>query len=477
MKPYDIVVIGAGSGGLTAAVTAAGFGKRVLLVDKDRPGGECTWSGCIPSKALISEAKTVHAVRSRVPEYVHDSKTALEYVRGIREKIYAHETPEVLKKSGIDYLKGEARFKDSRILQVGRAEVAGRKYIVSTGSSPFIPDIEGLDGVSFLTNESVFELERLPESLIVLGGGAIGVELAQAAARLGTAVQVVEMMPVLVPREETAFSVALQERLTAEGVTLHLGARATRVAGEGGGISLAIWKGDGPQVVAADALLVSIGRKPNVSGLGLEEAGVRFTPKGIDVNACLQTSRPHIYAIGDVAGPYQFSHMANVQGIRAVQNAVLPFKRKIRYDHVAWVTFTQPELARAGMTEAEARARHGDGIRVYEYDFNLLDRAVTGGETMERMKVVLDRKGKTLGVSILADRAGELIGEAQLLKSVGLNFAKLGSVIHPYPTYGEVFSKIGKRVMVDNLLGHPLVRLFRRRGSRKTSHEGKGDDV
>jgi len=462
MKQYDIVVIGAGSGGLTAAATAVGFGKRVLLVDKERPGGECTWSGCIPSKALINEAKTVHAVRGRVPDFLYDSKVALYYVRRVREKIYAHETPEILERSGIDYLKGGACFKDPGTLRVGPVEVEGKKYIISTGSSPFVPDIEGLEGVPFLTNESIFELERLPESLIILGGGPIGVELAQAASRLGAAVQVVEMMPVPVFREEKDFSVVLQDRLAAEGVILHLGARATRIGRRENGAFLTFEREETEQTIVADALLVAIGRKPNLEGLGLEKAGVRFTPKGIEVNPYLQTSRAHIYAIGDVTGPYQFSHMANAQGIRAVQNAILPFKRKIRYDHVAWVTFTQPELARAGMTEAEARAVYGDGIRVYEYDFNLLDRAVTEGETVERMKVILDRRGKLLGISILADRAGELIGEAQLLKSVGLNFAKLGAVIHPYPTYSEVFSKIGKRVMVDNLLGNPLVRMFRK---------------
>jgi pyruvate/2-oxoglutarate dehydrogenase complex dihydrolipoamide dehydrogenase (E3) component len=463
MKTYDIVVGGAGAGGLTAAATAAGFGKKVLLIDKKRPGGECTWSGCIPSKALIHEAKAVHGVKSRVPGYEYDSKVAMDHVRAVREKIYAHETPEALSRSGIEYLNGEAVFKDAWTLKVGKETIQGKRYIISTGSSPFIPDIPGLESVSYLTNESIFELERLPKRLIVLGGGPIGVELAQAANRLGSSVQVVEMMPVLVFREEKTLSIALQDRLVAEGVALHLGARGTRVTGGGEGVCLALDFNGEEKVITAESLMVAIGRKPNLEGLGLKAAGVTANPKGIEVNSYLQTSQPHIYAIGDVVGPYQFSHMANAQGIRAVQNAIFPFKRKIRYDHVAWVTFTEPELARAGMTEAEAREVYGDRIRVYAYDFNELDRAVTGGDTDERMKVILDKKGKVLGVSILAERAGELIGEVQLAKSVGLNFARLGSVIHPYPTYGEVFSKIGKRVMVDNLVNNPLVKLFRQK--------------
>lgn len=462
MKTYDIVVIGAGAGGLTAAATAAGFGKKVLLVDKKRPGGECTWSGCVPSKALIHEAKTVYDIQRRVPGYIYDSRTALEGVRAVREKIYAHETPEALSASGIEYLEGQAVFRDSRILQVGDEEIRGKKYIIATGSSPLVPDIEGLSDVPFLTNETVFELERLPESLIVLGGGGIGVEIAQAANRLGTVVQVVEMMPSLVFREEAVFAAAIENRLCEEGVTLHPGTRAVRVAGTPEGVNLTVEKDGREDVIVAAAILVAVGRKPNLEGLGLERAGIQFSDKGIRVNSYLQTRQPHIYAVGDVVGPHRFSHMANVQGIAAVRNAILPFKRKVRYDHVAWVTFTEPELARSGMTEAEARVAHGDRVRIYEYDFNELDRAVTTGNTMERIKFVLDRQGKLLGVSILANRAGELVGEAQVLKTAGLNVARMGSVIHPYPTYSEVFAKIGKRVMVDNLMRNPLIRVFRR---------------
>ncbi len=462
MDIYDVVIIGAGSGGITAAVTAAGFGKKVLLIDKNRPGGECTWSGCVPSKALIHEAKKVFTVRNEVKEYSYDSKKALDHVHAVRETIYAHETPEALSQSGIEYLNGEARFKDSTTLLAGGREIRGKKFIISTGSSPFVPPIDGLDSVSFLTNENIFELERLPQSLIILGGGPIGLELAQAAGRLGTAVQLVEMMPVLIFREELEFSLAIQKRLIEEGVKIHLGAKATHISRSGDKIALTYERDGEDHSIEADSLLVAIGRKPNLDGLELDKAGIKYNRKGIEVNSRLQTSRPHIYAIGDVVGPYQFSHMANVQGILAVQNAILPIKRKIQYDHVAWVTFTEPEIARAGMTEGEAREAYGDSVRIYDYDFNNLDRAMTGGETIEKMKVILNRKGKVLGISVFADRAGELIGEAQLLKSRGINFAKMGSVIHPYPTYSEVFSKIGKRVMVDNILNHPLVKLFRK---------------
>jgi pyruvate/2-oxoglutarate dehydrogenase complex dihydrolipoamide dehydrogenase (E3) component len=238
MDIYDVVVMGAGSGGITAAVTAAGFGKKVLLIDKNKPGGECTWSGCVPSKALIHEANKVHIVRNAVKEYSYDSKSALDHVHAVRENIYSHETPEALSKSGIEYLQGEASFKDSQTLVVGEREIKGKKYIISTGSSPFIPPIEGLDSVPYLTNESIFELERLPQSLIILGGGSIGVELAQAINRLGCDVQLVEMMPVLISREEKEFSIAIQNRLAEEGVTLYLGAKANYVSRSKGKIIL-----------------------------------------------------------------------------------------------------------------------------------------------------------------------------------------------------------------------------------------------
>ena len=397
MKRYDIVVIGAGSGGITAAVTAAGFGKKVLLIDKNKPGGECTWSGCVPSKALIHEASKIHTVRKMVKDFSYDSKEAMDHVHKVRETIYSHETPEELSKSGIDFLQGKACFKDPDTVMVGDEEIRGKRFILSTGSSPFIPSIAGLDTLSFLTNESFFELERLPESLIILGGGPIGIELAQAASRLGCRVEVVEMMPTLMFREEPEFSEAIGRQLTQEGVTLHLGSKAIRATRQRDKVALVVEKEGAEQILESDSLLVAIGRKPNIEGLGLENAGIEYGKKGIEVNSFLKTSQSHIYAIGDVTGPYQFSHMANVQGILATQNAMFPWKRKIKYDHVAWVTFTAPEIARAGMTEAEARESRGDKIRVYAYDFNQLDRAMTGGDTNEKMKVILDLKGKNTG--------------------------------------------------------------------------------
>lgn len=460
---YDIAVIGAGSGGLTAAMTAQGFGKKTLLIEKDRPGGECTWSGCIPSKALIHEAERVHTANKLIPDFGYDTKIALEEVNRVRNRVYSHETPEQLESFGIVYKKGMTSFLNSKTLSVEGEEIQAKKIIISTGSSPFIPPIEGLEQTTFHTNETFFNQTHLPKSLLILGGGPIGVEMAQAVSRLGCKVTLVEMMDIPLFREEREYAESVRDILKSEGVQFLLGAKATRVEENNSKIRLYYSQDNQEWQIEADSLLVSIGRKANTEGLELDKAGIQYTPKGIIVNPYLQTSQKNIYAIGDVVGPYQFSHMANAQGIRAVQNAILPIKRKLSYKDISWVTFTSPELARIGITEEEARQKHGSSIRIYEYDFNRLDRAMTRGETKEKIKVILNKKGYLLGASILGYRAGEMLGELQLLKTRNINFSQMAKVVHPYPTYNDVFSKIGKQVMVDNLMLNPFIRLLRRK--------------
>jgi pyruvate/2-oxoglutarate dehydrogenase complex dihydrolipoamide dehydrogenase (E3) component len=456
------LVIGAGSGGITAAVTAAGFGKQVIMVDRNRPGGECTWYGCVPSKALIHQARLSHVAAGQVPGFVPDRKAAMTHVHEVRNRVYEHETPEALQKMGIRFIRGEASFVDPKTVRVGDQEIRAKKIIIATGSSAFVPPIEGIGDLPYLTNETVFELNELPPSMIVLGGGPIGLELSQAMARLGVRVHLVEMMDRIMPREEASLTAPLADKLAAEGVEIHTGTRAVRAEAAGEGVRLSCELSGGASLtLEASAILAAVGRRPNIDNLNLEAAGIRYTPKGIAVDRRMRTSARHIYAVGDVAGPWLFSHMANVQGIQAVQNALLPISRPVSPEVPVWVTFTEPELARAGLSEEEARQRHGSGVRIYEFDFNDLDRARTAGESIEKMKLALDRRGRVLGASILADRAGEMIGEIQVIRKLKANFGKLAGIVHPYPTYGEVFQKIGKKVLIDNLLGHPLVKLFR----------------
>jgi pyruvate/2-oxoglutarate dehydrogenase complex dihydrolipoamide dehydrogenase (E3) component len=462
MKAYDLIVIGAGASGLTAAYTALGFGKKVLLIEEHKPGGECTWSGCVPSKALINEAKKFNQVKEYMSLDGIDTKKVMRHIKSVREAIYKHEDPSTLKKDGIDFIKGQARFKDEKTITVDGIGIKAEKIIIATGSSPFIPKIQGLSETPYLTNETIFELEVLPKSIVVLGGGAIGVELAQALNRLGVTVHLIEMMPSILSKEEPDLVKRLEAHLIREGVWLHTASKAVKVESIEKGIALTYEKDDKAQMVKAEALLVAIGRQPNTKGLNLETVGITYDKKGITIDAYLRTSQKHIYAVGDVVGPYQFSHMANVQGILAVKNAFLPIKSKITYEHVAWVTFTDPELARAGMTEKEARDQFGDHVLVYEYDFNNLDRTQTKGTSIESIKLILDRKFKVLGATILSERGGEMIGEIQVLKTLGQPLTKMADIIHPYPTYSEVFVKLGKKAQVDRLLAMPIVKIFRK---------------
>lgn len=460
----DFLVIGAGSGGITAAVTAAGFGKKVLLVDKNLPGGECTWSGCVPSKALIHQAHVSHIASQQVPGFEPDTRKAMAHVHDVRKTVYSHESPEALAEMNIEFLQGHARFIDPHTVEVGEKRIQASRIIVASGSSAFIPPVKGLTGLPYLTNENMFELEDLPDSMIVLGGGPIGIELAQALNRLGVRVELVEMAERILPREEAEFALPLSGKLESEGLKVHAGTRAVSAEQSSSGVRLTCQNAANEELILeAERILVAVGRTANVEHLNLEAARVEYTPKGISVNRKMQTSQKHIYAIGDVVGPWLFSHMANTQGIQAVQNAILPWKRNVSSETPVWVTYTEPELARAGMSEDEARKTHGNSIRMYHFDMNDLDRTRTGGPSIERVKLILDRRGRILGASILADRAGEMIGEIQVIRKLKANFGKLAGIVHPYPSYSEVFQKIGKRVVVDNLLNHPLVRLFRKK--------------
>jgi pyruvate/2-oxoglutarate dehydrogenase complex dihydrolipoamide dehydrogenase (E3) component len=291
-------------------------------------------------------------------------------------------------------------------------------------------------------------------------------ELAQAMNRLGVSVTVGEMMPEILSREEPEFSALIRQRLDAEGVRFELGTKAVGVEKTDTGVRLLTEKGSESLALDAENVMVAIGRSPNVKGMGLKDIGVDVD-KGIVVNQHMQSSVKNIYACGDVAGPYLLSHMANFQGKIAAMNAILPINRSVDYSHVAWVTFTDPEFARAGMTEQEARELHGDSIRVYRYDFAKLDRAKTKAGDIGLIKLITSSRGKVLGAHIIGERAGELIAEVQVLKTLNLNFGKLQKVIHPYPTYADSLRQLSQQVFLDNIFKHPVVSFLRNFGKRK----------
>ena len=465
---YDLVILGGGGAGITAAMLGNGLGKRIALIDKKRFGGECTWSGCVPSKSLLHAAKIVtitqHLDRyglSGTGQIAITNESVMSAIRQTVQAVYDQEKPETFERLGIKAIENaSARFSDPHTVEVNGKSIRARKFLLSTGSSPLVPPIEGLSQVPYFTNETIFSLKTLPRSITVLGGGPIGIELASAMNRLGVAVSVVEMSPVILAREDAELSTLLSELLAREGVRLITGARV--LSAENPATPTVVYEKDGKQEkLSSDALLVAVGRKPNTEGLGLEDIGVVFDRRGISVNRYLRTSVKNIYAAGDVVGPYQFSHIANYQAIIAASNALLPIKKSVNYDAVPWCTFTDPELARSGLTEAEARARFGSKIRVYRAEYSRLDRARTDRAIQGLAKFVCSKKGALLGIHILGERAGEVMHEAHAARALGIPLYRLNSVIHTYPTYSELVHKAARAAYIDRIQANPIVRLLK----------------
>jgi len=475
---HDLIVIGGGAGGLVASKFAAGVGKKVALIEKGKLGGECTLSGCIPSKTLIKSAKMLHQM-SRLQATgltlkgpcTVSTEGVMEHVRSVIEDVARGHGPERLEGLGIKVIFGEPRFIDNHRVRVNGRTVSARNFVLCTGSSPFVPPIEGIDAVPYLTNQDLFSLNDLPRSMIVLGAGPIGVEIAQALAYLGVAVTVVEQAEQLLVREDGDLAELLASRLSGEGVDLRMKTRAVRLEERAGSVALTVEERPGKQdVLVASAILVAVGRKANVDGLGLEAAGVSHSTKSITTDGRLRTTQGNIYACGDVTGPYQFSHMAEYQARIATRNALFPLKTTADYRHYAWCTFTDPEFAHAGLTEGEARQAFGEKIKVFKWYYGDTDRARTETEPFGMGKFVCDGSYRLLGAHILGQGAGDLIHEAQIIKTLGIPFPKLDSIIHVYPTLSDVVRQPAKMSRIDRLRGNLFVRalgslLSRRSGS------------
>jgi pyruvate/2-oxoglutarate dehydrogenase complex dihydrolipoamide dehydrogenase (E3) component len=429
-ETYDLIIIGGGSAGLTAAGFAVQLGARVALVEKHRIGGDCTWSGCVPSKALLKAARVAHQMRTAdrygLPpiEPKVDFKAVMAQVRAVIADVYQYETPEALRADGIDVFLDAARFLNPHTLVAGEATLTARHFLIATGAHPFIPPIAGLDSVDYLTYESIWDLEALPEHLLVVGAGPVGCEMAQAFRRLGASVTLFVSRDRVLPRDELAASRVLGEVFAAEGIELHFNSRAERA-----------WQGDdGIHLVAGgvesvgDALLVAAGRRPNVDGLGLQQAGVDYSAKGIPVDDHLRTSQRHIYAAGDCIGSYQYTHYAGWQAFMAARNALLPGSSKGVTDRVPWATFTDPEVAHIGWTVEQAREEFGDDVMTCEWPMEHVDRAQTERETAGFIKLVHRKDGTLRGATIVAGRAGEMIHEWIVALEHGLKVGDLASM-------------------------------------------------
>jgi len=433
---YDLIIIGAGSGGLTAARFAATLGARVALVEKGRVGGDCTWTGCVPSKALLKAARAAQDVRTAAHFGISASAPVVDmariraYVQETVARVYKLETPDILEREGIEVVEGEARFADATTIRVGERTLGGRNFLLTTGAHPIIPDLPGLSETPFLTYETLFENDRLPDRLLVLGAGPVGLEMAQAYRRLGAQVSVIG--DTLLPKDEPEARAVLRKVLEREGMRFVTG-RADRVSCAGRIITAQV----GKQRVEGDMLLAAVGRAPNVEGLDLDKAGVMFSPDGIPVNEHLQTNVKHIYAAGDCTGGMQFTHFAGWQAFQAARNALLVGSARGFSEVVPWCTFTDPEVAHVGLTAAEARAKHGDAVKILYRDASQNDRAVCENDLDGFIKIVHLSDGQILGATIVAARAGEMITECALALQHNLKIGDIASTIHAYPTYSS----------------------------------------
>ena len=466
---YDCVVIGGGSAGLTAAKLVHGFGKKVVIIEKNKLGGECTWTGCVPSKALIKVAQIAHDARmgekfGLTGSSSYTTERVMEHVQKIIQNVYTTHTPEEIARVGIPTLFGSPELLDAHSLRLNGKKITFKKMILASGSSAFVPPIEGLGSVDFLTNESLFNLKKIPSSMIILGGGAIGVEMASAFNRLGCKVTIIEMQQRILSKEDMELVEEVTSALRKEGVTILVGMRATRVERVDEKVVVHYADAQGAQQsVDAQKLLVAVGRRPNVQGLALEKAGVKIAKHGVVVDRTLRTTAKNIYAAGDIVGPYLFSHTAWYQAVVAGQNACIPlFKKKVDYDHVVWVTFTAPELATAGMTEEAARARYGDTIRVYRHSYADIDRGRVDMVEHGLAKFICNKKGRLLGAHIVGPCAGEIMQEVQLAKQLGMSFVKFAQIMHAYPTYSEVVWWAAKKAYVEKLEQNVFVRLAKK---------------
>jgi len=467
---FDIVVIGGGAGGLFAATGANGLGAKTCIVEKTRLGGDGTWFGCMPSKTLLKSAAVADCLKKSaqfglgLPDnFAVDTSKVMSHVKDVVNEIATHHPAEVFEQKGIKVVFGPPEFVDEHTVKVSDVTITASKFIICTGSHPVIPPISGLDTVDCLTNENVFDLETLPRDLIVLGAGPIGVELSQAFDRLGVRIWLVEMMDRILPREDEEMAQVLSEKLKEEGIQILTGKKATRFARRNGRVyAILEGKDSAKEEISAENVLVAVGRAPNVEGLCLEKAGVEYAKTGIKVSAYLQTTNKSIFACGDVVGPYFFSHVAAYQAGVAVRNAL--FNRlawqKVDYSNVAWATFTDPELARLGLTEEEAREQHQD-IRVYKTDYANADRAVTDRHKEGLIKVVLDKKRRLLGAHVVGAQAGEIIQGFIIAKANKIPLAKLSGALYIYPTLSELVKKTGGKAFVEKA-DNPLVKLVLR---------------
>ena len=453
MKKHDVIVIGMGPAGMAISAMGAAMGLKVLGVEKHKVGGECLNCGCIPSKALLKAAEALHGARNLEPYGLHGELKLREAnpMEVVRRKVHAINDKKLMKAfERVELVSGEASFEDPRTVRVGEELYTAKKIFIATGTKPFIPPIPGLNSVpGILTNTNMFEIEALPESLTIIGGGAIGTEMAQAFSRLGTKVTVIHMDPHLVPLGDEEAGALLQSLFEKEGITVRNGARIDRVAYENGKIFVFA----GEEVFTSERLLVAAGRSPVLKPLDLEKAGVAYTKKGIAVDDYMRTNVKNIYAVGDCNGQVLLSHAAMHQGMLALMHALSPFElgmlRRSRY-YVPWGVFTDPEVAQVGLTEKQAREK-GISFEVVKKEFRSYGRTVADGHPEGFIKVILGKRGKILGATVVGESASELIQEWTLALQYKKNMFRIMMTQHAFPSVSMINKMVAEQWMMGKM--------------------------
>jgi pyruvate/2-oxoglutarate dehydrogenase complex dihydrolipoamide dehydrogenase (E3) component len=447
---YDIGVIGGGAAGLTVTAGAAQAGAKTILIEKEKNlGGDCLHYGCVPSKTLIRTAHVYHLMRNSrkfglpgVDLPPVEFREVAKRIQSVIDTIQQHDSEERFCKLGAKVQFGEPTFVDEHSIKLYGKSVSAKNWVLSTGSSPAAPPIEGLDETPYLTNKDIFSLDTLPKSLIVLGGGPIGIEMAQAFCRLGSKVTVIQRSSQILSKEDKDMANMVMEILQSEGVRFHLNSSILRVNDLGDEREVTIKNGSNTIItLKGEKILVALGRVANVEGLGLEGLGIEFNSRGIQVDKRLRTKHKHIYAAGDVTGQYQFTHAAGYEGGVVFTNAIFHLPRKVDYTFLPWCTYTDPELASIGMNEKEAEAA-GAEYSVWTEEFKDNDRSLAEGERVGKIKMILDGKDKPLGVQILGPHAGELLSEWVAVLNGKMKLSSLASAVHPYPTLGEINKRV-----------------------------------
>jgi len=447
MEHFDVVVIGGGTAGLVTASGCARLGRKVAMIEREKLGGDCLWTGCVPSKALLASAKTAHHMRTaddfgiEPVEPTIDRANVWKRIHAVQQEIaQTDDNPKRFEEMGVEFVYGHAKLVDEHTVQVGDRTLETRYVLLCTGSRPVVPPIEGLQEVGFVTSENIFELDEIPASFVNIGGGPICVEMTQGFTRLGIPTTLLQKGPRILPRDEPALVDKLVDVLRTEGVDLRFNVETKKVTVENGKKVVHGTEDGNPATWSADELLVGVGRVPNKEGLGLEELGIESTPKAIVVDNRGRTSVDTVYACGDVAGRFLFTHSAAYEGVRAVRDMFFPGKGKV-VAAVPWCTFTDPELAHTGKTEAEARKEHGDDIEVWRMDLEHNDRARADGAEEGAIVIITDKK-KIVGAHILAPAAGEMIHELALAIEEGVKLNELSQFMHVYPTLGTSIGQL-----------------------------------